>query len=133
MIAVIPLVGVLYASDRRSHTEEGVSWLGMIPWFIIGFALMSSFRTIGDLGDKAFGVLEPQAWAALTGFLRSAAEECLLVAMAAVGLTSLFAGMRSIGLKPFALGLFAALLIGIVSLASISLFAEPMMAMISID
>ena len=78
-------------------------------------------------------MLEPQAWAALTGFLRSAAEECLLVAMAAVGLTSLFAGMRSIGLKPFALGLFAALLIGIVSLASISLFAEPMMAMISID
>ncbi len=133
MIAVIPLVGVLYAADRRSHTEEGVSWLKMIPWFIIGFALMSTLRTVGDMGDRAFGVLDAESWNQLTRLLRSAAEECLLVAMAAVGLTSLFAGMRSIGLKPFALGLFAALLIGAVSLITISLFAEPLISMAGIS
>ena len=63
-------------------------------------------------------------------FLREAAERCLLIAMAAVGLTSMFSGMRNIGLKPFALGLFAALLVGGVSFALISTFAPGMMIMI---
>jgi uncharacterized membrane protein YadS len=50
--------------------------------------------------------------------------------MAAVGLTSMFAGMRSIGLRPFALGLFAAVLVGGVSFALISAFAPSLMNMI---
>lgn len=129
MIAVIPIVGVLYAADRRSHTE-GVNLLSMIPWFIVGFAAMSALRTIGDLGERPFGVLDAATWNAVTGFIRGAAEECLLVAMSAVGLTSAFAGMRSIGLKPFALALFAAVLVGAVSLIGIALFAEPLIALI---
>lgn len=133
MIAVIPLVGVLYAADRKSHLDEqNISWLSMIPWFIVGFALMSTLRTIGDIGDRPFGMLSPDAWDQATRFIRGAAEECLLVAMAAVGLTSLFSGMRSIGMKPFALGLFAALLIGVISLITISLFAEPLIALVGI-
>jgi uncharacterized membrane protein YadS len=60
-------------------------------------------------------------------FLRSAAEHFLLVAMAAVGLTSMFAGLRQIGLRPFLLGLFAAALIGAVSLTLIVLFAGKML------
>lgn len=133
MIAVIPLVGILYAADHRTHLGEGkVSWLRMIPWFIVGFALMSTLRTVGDLGDRPFGILDPDTWNQLTGLLRRAAEECLLVAMAAVGLTSLFAGMRSIGLKPFALGLFAALLIGVVSLVTISLFADTLISLVGL-
>ena len=63
MIAVIPLVGVLYAADQKSHLPEGkVRWLSMIPWFIIGFALMSTLRTVGDLGDRPFGVMDSQTW-----------------------------------------------------------------------
>lgn len=132
MIAVIPLVGLLYAEDRRVAAGGRVRWLSMIPWFIVGFALMSTLRTIGDLGDRAFGVLEPALWLELTDWIRAAAEECLLVAMAAVGLTSLFAGMRSIGARPFALGLFAALLIGVVSLAGIRLAGLPLMELVGI-
>lgn len=131
MIAVIPLVGVLYSAEHHSHTDQDrPHWLSMIPWFIVGFALMSALRTVGDLGDRAFGLLEPAAWDSVTGWIRSAAEDCLLVAMAAVGLTSAFAGMRTIGLRPFALGLVAALLVGVVSLASIALLAEPLMRFI---
>ncbi|MDX1482137.1 MAG: putative sulfate exporter family transporter [Woeseiaceae bacterium] len=131
MIAVIPLVGVLYAADHRTHAHaERPHWVTMIPWFIVGFALMSALRTAGDLGDRAFGILEPATWAAVTDWIRGAAEDCLLVAMAAVGLTSAFAGMRTIGLKPFALGLFAALLVGVVSVVSIALLAEPLMAVV---
>jgi len=133
MIAVIPLVGMLYAADHKSHLPEGkMRWLSMVPWFIIGFALMSTLRTVGDLGDQPFGIMDGQTWSDVVRFVRAAAEQCLLVAMAAVGLTSMFAGMRAIGLRPFALGLFAAILIGAVSLLTISLFAEQLIAWVGI-
>lgn len=128
MIGVIPLIGILYGADQRVAGE--VRWLKMVPWFIVGFAMMSALRTVGDLGERAFGLLEPAQWSAATGFIRLAAERFLLVAMAAVGLTSMFAGIRQIGMRPFLLGLFAALLIGGVSLVSISLFAESLMKLV---
>jgi len=102
----------------------------MIPWFIVGFALMSAFRTVGDIGDKPFGLLQPEQWAEIVGFLKESAERCLLVAMAAVGLTSMFAGIIKIGMRPFALGLFAAVLIGGVSFALISLFGADLIALL---
>lgn len=40
------------------------------------------------------------------------------------------AGVRSIGLRPFALGLFAALLVGGVSFALISAFAQTLIDML---
>ena len=103
----------------------------MVPWFIVGFALMSALRTIGDSGERPFGLLEPTEWNATVAVLRDAAEYCLLIAMAAVGLTSMFAGIRSIGLRPFALGLFAALLVGGVSFALIAAFAPRLMALLA--
>ncbi|MDX1405053.1 MAG: putative sulfate exporter family transporter [Woeseiaceae bacterium] len=124
MIAVIPLVGILYTAEHRAVAAGEINWLKMIPWFIVGFALMSAFRTVGDLGDRAFGILDAGQWNGLVRFLRAAAENFLLVAMAAVGLTSTFAGIRKIGMRPFALGLFAALVVGGASLVAISLFAE---------
>ena len=123
MVAVIPLVGILYASDRGQSLGKP-SWTSMIPWFIVGFALMSAVRTVGDLGSRPFGMLEPDQWRAAVEVMQVAAERFLLVAMAAVGLTSIFAGLRSIGIRPFLLGLFAAVLIGGGSLLLISLFAE---------
>jgi uncharacterized integral membrane protein (TIGR00698 family) len=130
MIAVIPLVGILYGSDRNTDGDGKVNYLAMIPWFIVGFALMSAIRTVGDQGEMAFGVLEPAQWNHVVLVTRDLAERCLLIAMAAVGLTSMFSGMRNIGLRPFALGLFAALLVGGVSFALISAFAPRLMNMI---
>ncbi len=130
MIAVIPLVGILYGSERTSGATGKVNYLAMIPWFIVGFAFMSAIRTIGDSGERAFGILEPAQWNSAVLFLRELAERCLLIAMAAVGLTSMFVGIRSIGLRPFALGLFAALLVGGVSFALISAFAARLMALV---
>ena len=127
MIAVIPLVGILYG-EAQSENMQGSrpKWWTMVPWFIIGFAMMSALRTVGDLGDRAFGFLDASQWDAMIGIIRAMAERCLLIAMAAVGLTSMFAGIREIGLRPFALGLFAAALIGSVSLGLISVFARPL-------
>jgi len=132
MIAVIPMVGFLYGRERSSETTGGTRVLSMIPWFVVGFALMSAMRTLGDLGERRFGFLEPSTWEAIVLFLRTWAERCLLVAMAAVGLTSTFASMRRIGLKPFALGLFAALIVGGVSLLAITALAERLMQLVAI-
>lgn len=127
MIAVIPLVGYLYAEEERPRSRRGAELLSMVPWFIVGFALMSALRTIGDLGERPFGLLDPGTWQSAVSFLKSTAEILLLVAMAAVGLTSMFAGLRQLGLRPFLLGLFAAALIGAISLTLISLFAGRLM------
>jgi uncharacterized integral membrane protein (TIGR00698 family) len=130
MIAVIPLVGILYGAERSAAAGGKINYLAMIPWFIVGFAAMSAVRTIGDQGELAFGLLDPAQWQQIVMVVRDVAEQCLLVAMAAVGLTSMFAGMRNIGLRPFALGLFAALLVGGVSFALIGMFAPGLINMI---
>lgn len=130
MIAIIPLVGVLYGAGREAAYVGRPSLISLIPWFVVGFALMSALRTIGDVGDHAFGILEPAQWQNTVQFVRSLAERCLLVAMAAVGLTSMFAGIRKIGARPFALGLFAALMVGGVSLLLITTFAEKLMRLL---
>jgi uncharacterized integral membrane protein (TIGR00698 family) len=131
MIAVIPLVGILYGRERAKEDATRINYLAMIPWFIVGFALMSALRTIGDMGDKPFGLLDVQQWRDVVAFLQNAAERCLLVAMAAVGLTSMLAGIIKIGLRPFALGLFAAVLIGGVSFVLISLFGAGLVALLT--
>ena len=124
MIAVIPLVGVLFGGGPATDAPKRSRWLHMIPWFIVGFAVMSAVRTVGELGARPFGLLEPGQWNAVVAFLRGSAEQCLLVAMAAVGLTTMFASLRTIGGRPFVLGLLAALVVGGVSLALISVFGD---------
>ncbi len=130
MIAVIALVGLMYGSDRAEGSTCKVNYFSLIPWFIVGFAIMSAVRTIGDHGEQPFGILEPAQWNHAVLIIRETAERCLLIAMAAVGLTSLFAGMRSIGMRPFMLGLFAALLVGGVSFVLIATFAPRLMVMV---
>jgi len=124
MIAVIPLVGILYAGERGVETSRGRRWRHLVPWFIVGFALMSALRTAGEFGTRPFGLLHPDQWEATVHFLRGSAETFLLVAMAAVGLTSMLSSMRRIGLRPFILGLFAAGIVGGVSLTLILLFGH---------
>ncbi len=120
MILIIPLMAVLY--HRNSDDGgEAPKWYTMIPLFIIGFALMSLLRTIGDMGDLAFGVLQPATWKAIVGNTKEAAEVCLAVAMASVGLGTSIKGLKDIGLKPLGVGLFSAVLVGAVSILLISI------------
>ena len=102
----------------------------MIPWFVVGFGLFSALRTIGDASDPAFGIFSAAGWNGAVAFLRQSAETCLLIAMAAVGLSTRFAGIRSIGLRPFLLGLFAAASVGGVSFLLIALLAPQLIRLI---
>ena len=122
MLAVIPLAGILFGEARVVRPPGAGAWLRMVPWFVVGFAACSALRTLGDTGNPAFGFLDPAVWQGLVALFRHAAETCLLLAMAAVGLLSSFAGLRRIGLRPFLLGLFAALVVGGVGLLLIAAF-----------
>lgn len=120
MLFVIPLMAVLY-HRRSSEGTEAPAWYTMVPLFVIGFAAMSLLRTIGDMGDKPFGILEPEQWKSIVGFIKQIATYCLAIAMAAVGLGTSVKGLREIGLKPLGVGLFSALLVGFVSYLLISI------------
>ena len=119
MLLVIPLMSILY---HRNHTDgsEPPKWYTMIPLFVIGFALMSLLRTVGDMGDQPFGVLDPDTWKAAVSYTKEFAEICLAVAMAAVGLGTSIKGLVAIGLKPLGVGLFSAVLVGVVSISLIT-------------
>jgi uncharacterized integral membrane protein (TIGR00698 family) len=121
MLLIIPLMSILY---HRNHSDgtEAPKWYTMIPLFVIGFACMSLLRTVGDLNEEqAFGFLDPATWKTIVGHVKDAAELCLAVAMAAVGLGTSIKGLRDIGLRPLGAGLIAAVLVGGVSITLISL------------
>lgn len=118
MIVIIPLMSVVYHRSA-GEGEAAQKWWTMVPLFVIGFALMSLVRTVGDMGDMAFGVIPLESWQAGVEWTKRAAEVCLAVAMASVGLGTDVRDLLSIGWKPLALGLVAALLVGGVSAASI--------------
>ena len=119
MLLIIPLMSILY---HRNHSDgtEAPKWYTMIPLFVIGFALMSLLRTVGDMGERPFGMLDPATWQAIVGHVKEAAELFLAVAMAAVGLGTSIKGLKDIGLRPLGAGLVAAVLVGGVSIALIT-------------
>jgi len=120
MLVVIPLMSIVY---HRNSAAAGSApkWWTMIPLFVVGFAIMSLIRTVGDQGELAFGFIEAEQWSAIIGNTKMMAEICLAVAMAAVGLGTSISALKSIGIKPLAVGLFSALLVGGVSASLITL------------
>lgn len=120
MVIVIPLMAVIYHRKSAEGTEAP-PWWSMVPLFIIGFALMSLLRTMGDMGDSAFGFLSVDRWHDVVGLVKKVAEWCLAMAMAAVGLGTSIKDLMNIGPKPFGVGLFSAALVGLVSFSLISL------------
>jgi len=119
MLVVIPLMCIVH---HRRSAEPGVvpRWWNIVPMVVIGFAGMSLIRTIGDMGDLAFGLLPQVQWHSVVDGVRQSAEICLAVAMASVGLGTDIRDLIGIGLKPLAMGLVAALLVGGVSASMIA-------------
>ena len=124
MIAVIPIIGVIFTDRNQNMNNSEHSWIRMIPWFIFGFTAMSAIRSLGDIGDKAFMLIDKEQWLQIVSIIKLTAEKFLLLAMSAIGLTTLFSGMKKIGIKPFILGLFAAVLVGMTGLITIYFFAD---------
>lgn len=76
-----------------------------LPWFVIAFVALSGLRTAGGI---------PAAWADMMG---AWARSLIVVALAAVGLTSNLTAIKQVSWKPLAVGLVSWFAVAAVSLA----------------
>lgn len=126
MIVVIPVMAYSY---RRQAAVSGaekrrINLIELFPTFILGFVLFAIIRTIGDAtldSGTAWGLWNAEQWSSLTDTIRNLAEMLLTIAMAGVGLGTNFQQLRGLGLKPFYVGLSAALAVGVISFVGITL------------
>ncbi|MGB7156496.1 MAG: putative sulfate exporter family transporter [Tepidisphaeraceae bacterium] len=132
MVVLIPLMALAYhrsaqGSGQTARPMKRQKWSQLVPMFVIGFALMACLRSVGDMGDRAFGVLDRAAWERFVRGVDVSAVWCLTIAMAAVGLGTGLARLRGLGWKPFSVGFAAAVLVGTVSAVLIKLLV-PMLS-----
>jgi uncharacterized integral membrane protein (TIGR00698 family) len=124
LAAVIPILAWMHLRSQPSRTAAGGAAVktSLLPGFVLGFVAMTVVRTIGDatLGSTgaAFGVLGAETWASLTRDLGDfwASQVFLGTAMAAVGLNTSFSVFKGMGLKPFAVGMAGAVVVGAVGM-----------------
>lgn len=125
LAGVIPVLTWMHLKSQ--HQAVGAAGIGavkmssLVPGFVIGFLAMAAVRSIGDwtIGSgAAFGVWDAATWTALTRQLGDywASQIFLGTAMAAVGLNTSFAVFKGVGLKPFAVGMAGAVVVGAVGM-----------------
>ena len=131
IIIVIPFMAYSYAyqaNGKDGTPGKKTNLLKLLPLFILGFLAMAIFRTIGDAtfdaGGSAFGLLAGTTWNQVITTGKSLAETLLVVALAAVGLGTNFRSIRSLGIKPFIVGLGASFSVGLVSFIAITLLGS---------
>ncbi len=128
MIVVIPFMAFYY-SRKKAKQDKSINRITSIgklfPIFIIGFLSFAVLRSIGDAGiingGKAFGLIGNAPWTEICGFIKNWAVNFLVVALAGVGLSTNIGMFRGLGIKPLIIGLFSALIVGVVNFITISL------------
>ncbi|MBT2581591.1 putative sulfate exporter family transporter [Planococcus sp. ISL-109] len=129
IIAVIPLIAYLFFRSEGRVSGNMPKWYKLFPFFILGFLLLSFIRTVGDAtlasSGQAFSFFSAQNWESFYSFWSSFGSTYMLgLAMAGVGLSTNLKIFRGMGLRPFYIGLIAAISVGAVSLLLISLFGD---------
>jgi len=131
IIAVIPFVSYLFYKGSSNKGDKNVipKWYKLVPLFVLGFLFLSFVRTIGDVTvtktGTAFGLFEPSTWENFYHFWSAFGSKYMLgLAMAGVGLSTDFKMFKGLGMKPFYIGLIAAVSVGLVSLIIVSLFGH---------
>ena len=125
MVAVIPLLACWHARDSAqcSAAREKTRLRKLLPLFIVGFLALAVARSIGDAGiqssGRAFALWDATAWRGFHSGVAGWAVNFLVVALAGVGLSTNFGVIKGLGFKPFLVGLGAALVVGLVSVAAI--------------
>ena len=110
LIPVVLVLGFTRRGAGGSRTPRGLA--GAVPWFALGFVALAVVRSAGDaiFGDAA-------AWATTVAAGGEVATFLIVVAMAAIGLSTDLGRLRRIGPKPFAVGFAAAVAVGAVALS----------------
>ena len=113
LVVLIPLFAFLY--NRGELKSQNYSILSIFPYFVIGFIGMIVVRNVGDQlfinGSNSYSV-----WIYIIEYLKTLATVFLTMAMAAVGISINLSELKSMGYKPFIVGLIAAITVGIISI-----------------
>ena len=124
LVILIPLFAFLY--NRGEIKEKNYSILSIFPYFVLGFLGMIIVRNVGDqifsIEYSNFEVYE--VWKNFIGYIKILATVFLTMAMAAVGISINLNDLKSMGYKPFLVGLIAAVTVGIISLVYIETFTK---------
>ena len=121
LVIMVPLFGFLY--NRGKVKNKDYSIFSIFPYFVLGFIGMIIARNIGDQiftienGNHEF-------WTTLISYIKNLATVFLTMSMAAVGISINLNELKSMGYKPFVVGLIAAVTVGIVSIISLETFLK---------
>ena len=121
LVVMIPLFGFLY--NRGKVKDKNYSILSIFPYFVIGFIGMIIVRNIGD----QFFTIENnnyESWNAFISYIKILATTFLTMAMAAVGISINLSELRSMGYKPFVVGLITSITVGLVSIISLETYLK---------
>lgn len=119
------VIGALYARQRRRQTvylAPTVNYRQLVPGFVLFFVGMALLRTVGFFPEVTLHMSDRFIFGGgdrtvdLAAALGEAGKWIITAAIAAVGLATEFRTFRTGGMRPFLLGLFAAVLIAALSL-----------------
>ena len=116
LVIMIPLFAYLYSRGEVKNKDYSI--FSIFPYFVLGFIGMILFRNLGDqiftAGDQNYSV-----WIKLIEYIKILATTFLTMAMAAVGISINLNELKSMGYKPFIVGLIVAITVGLMSLTYI--------------
>jgi uncharacterized integral membrane protein (TIGR00698 family) len=120
MTLVIPFMAFYYANKNSHHGRRFIFSRKYFPFFILGFIFMAIFRTVGEMtlmgaGKQAFGLMSETQWRDIVNESAKVGGVLLAVAMAGVGLGTSFRNLKTLGIRPFIIGLLASFTVGIIS------------------
>ena len=119
MAIAIPLLSYRYLRRSRRISRKKVSALSLFPTFILGFVALAVVRSLGDYLVLNESFWNAEGWNHLCSTVKQWSGYFLAVAMAGVGLGTDIRKLKQLGAKPFCVGLFAALSVGVVSIIMI--------------
>ena len=112
LVIMIPLFAFLY--NRGEFEGKSYSIFNIFPYFVLGFIGMIIIR---NLGDQFFFENENNYyWINFIELIKILTTAFLTMAMAAVGISINLSELKSMGYKPFVVGLIAAVTVGFISL-----------------
>lgn len=108
LLPVAIIIGI-YSSVKAKHEiqaqqKTGVKLTKIFPWFLLGFLGMSVLNTLGLFSENVVGTVTD-----ISKFM-------IVMAMVGVGFGANFHKLKKIGLKPIYLGLFASVVVAVISI-----------------
>ena len=124
---MVVVIGAMYAREKRrrqqAHVAPVTRLTTLFPPFILGFLLLALAKTLNLLPNFTFHLEDSILWEAgsvdmsMSQLVTKTSGFLITISMAGVGLGVHLKGLATVGLRPLYVGLFAAVVLAVFSLA----------------